>query len=308
MARGRWNGGPHTESLTHVDAEPLIARIVPGARVTDCRPLTGGVSAEVHTVIFQRPDGGTERVVVRNHRNFPGKPDRCDRAAREHALLTVLHAAGAPVPRPRLFAPPDTLVIDFVEGTTELPNDPEVQLADALAAIHATDPSGLPELPATEDPLPDLHTWLAQPDESGVDALVDPARLDAAAARCGPFAGPRRLLHGDYWPGNVMWHEGRLTAVLDWEDAAVGDPLSDLACARVELACVAGARVAERFTRHYLAITGADDARLALWDLFVSTAALQFMDEWGLEPAALAARRAATAQWQTRALAALDLN
>ena len=76
-----------------MDAEPLIARIVPGARVTDCHALTGGVSAEVHSVVFRRPDGGTEHVVVRNHRNFPGKPDRYDRAAREHALLTVLGPA-----------------------------------------------------------------------------------------------------------------------------------------------------------------------------------------------------------------------
>ena len=105
-----------------------------------------------------------------------------------------------------------------------------------------------------------------------------------------------------------MWHQGRLTAVLDWEDAALGDPLSDVACARVELACAAGATVADGFTRRYRAITGAPEGRLPLWDLFVSTAALQYMDQWGLEPAALAARRAATTEWQARALAALGLN
>ena len=93
----------------------------------------------------------------------------------------------------------------------------------------------------------------------------------------------------------------------DWEDAALGDPLSDVACARVELACAAGTAVAEGFTRQYLAITGAPDDRLPLWDLFVSTAALQYMDEWGLEPPVLAARRAATTHWQARALAALGL-
>ena len=120
-------------------------------------------------------------IVRHDRRNFPGKPDRYDRAAREHALLTVLHAAGAPVPRPRLFAPPDTLVIDFVEGCTELPEDPAEQLAAALAAIHATDPTGLPELPLTEDPLPDLHAWLDQTGEVSVGLLVEPAQLGDTA-------------------------------------------------------------------------------------------------------------------------------
>ena len=25
------------------------------------------------------------------------------------------------------------------------------------------------------------------------------------------------LLHGDFWPGNILWRDGRLVAVIDWE-------------------------------------------------------------------------------------------
>jgi aminoglycoside phosphotransferase (APT) family kinase protein len=35
------------------------------------------------------------------------------------------------------------------------------------------------------------------------------------------------LLHGDYWPDNTLWRDGRLVCVIDWEDAALGDPLAD---------------------------------------------------------------------------------
>jgi len=27
------------------------------------------------------------------------------------------------------------------------------------------------------------------------------------------------VLHGDYWPGNVLWRDGRLVGVIDWEEA-----------------------------------------------------------------------------------------
>ena len=58
----------------------------------------------------------------------------------------------------------------------------------------------------------------------------------------------RVVLHGDYWPGNVLWQDGRLVAVIDWEDASLGDPLADLATARVELLCRYGDDAMERFT------------------------------------------------------------
>ncbi len=36
------------------------------------------------------------------------------------------------------------------------------------------------------------------------------------------------LLQGDTGPGNFLYHEGRVSAVLDWEFAHFGDPLEDL--------------------------------------------------------------------------------
>ena len=105
-----------------------------------------------------------------------------------------------------------------------------------------------------------------------------------------------------------MWRDGQLAAVLDWEDAAMGDPLSDVACARVELCCARDADCADRFTRVYADQSGMDLDRLPWWDLFVSSAALQSMDSWKLSPEALAARRTATSAWQATALRTLGLD
>lgn len=268
----------------------LVQQIAPGAVVERAWPLVGGVSASVTGVALVHPDGSRESLVFRR------LPD-LDRLAREHALLVRLREVGLPVPRPRWFDEASgTLVLDLVEGTTELPADPAAPLADLLARIHATALDGLPALPERVDPVPELLGWL--PGQQGLERIVRDR---------GPLRGPPCLLHGDYWPGNVLWRGDAVAAVLDWEDAAVGDPLSDLACARVELACAAGDAVCEAFSARYLRRTGLTVERLAVWDLYVSTAALSSMDGWGLPPEVLEARRAVTAAFQARAKRALGL-
>lgn len=113
------------------------------------------------------------------------------------------------------------------------------------------------------------------------------------------------LLHGDYWPGNLLWRGNEIVALLDWEDAALGDPLSDLAAARVELCCAKDEAVAARFTDHHLKLTGLDAEDLHVWDLYVSGAALATMDDWGLASEVLEHRRRTTLSFFDRALTRL---
>lgn len=40
---------------------------------------------------------------------------------------------------------------------------------------------------------------------------------------------PRRLVHGGFGYDNILVHEGKVSAVLDWQDARFGDPLFDVA-------------------------------------------------------------------------------
>src|SRR5260370_15545186 len=38
----------------------------------------------------------------------------------------------------------------------------------------------------------------------------------------------RRLIHGDVGFHNILIHEGRINAILDWERARIGDPMEEL--------------------------------------------------------------------------------
>ena len=43
-----------------------------------------------------------------------------------------------------------------------------------------------------------------------------------------PWVGPPVWVHGDLLPGNVIVREGRLTGIIDWSAAGLGDPACDV--------------------------------------------------------------------------------
>jgi len=100
-----------------------------------------------------------------------------------------------------------------------------------------------------------------------VNGSLDEGRIRETLAAATPF--PRQnapaLLHGDYWPGNILWQAGRLAAVIDWEDAELGDPLADLAISRLIFYGFYGREAMQAFTRQYLAKTAIDPRSLPYW-------------------------------------------
>ena len=81
---------------------------------------------------------------------------------------------------------------------------------------------------------------------------------------------PPGLLHGDFWPGNILWQGEHLAAVIDWEDACIGEPLSDLAIGRLDLLWIIGRDAMQTFTRRYLSDIALDITSLPYWDLYAA--------------------------------------
>lgn len=258
----------------------IVAAVEPSATVVGTTTLSGGLSSWMTTVEIERPTGSRHRLVVRRGRRADAERDTLPFGI-EFELLRYLDANGIPVARPRAFddsgriLPQAYVVLDFVEGTTRFaagdPSAMAVQLADVLAAIHELDALdvSLPPLPVHVDR---MQGWVItdltrrEPDPSLREELVR-SYLDE---HWPPAASEVCLLHADYFPGNIVWAGDVVAAVIDWESAALGDPMADVATTRLDLRWVYGAEVAEVFTDRYLALTGRSVATLPVWELVVS--------------------------------------
>jgi aminoglycoside phosphotransferase (APT) family kinase protein len=107
--------------------------------------------------------------------------------------------------------------------------------------------------------------------------------------------------------GNLLWRDGGLAGLLDWEDACLGDPMAELAAACCDLHSRFGAEAADALACAYAALAPVDRARLSWWDVYMPTAQLIYMDGWGLPPDDLARVRAAMTERRDQALASLGM-
>jgi aminoglycoside phosphotransferase (APT) family kinase protein len=270
----------------------LAQTLVPGSHLLRTWILPGGVSAQVTALELRQPDGRTHRLVVRQHGagDLQHNPQI---AAAEFRLLHLLHAAGLPAPRPYYLDQSGTLfptpyiVLEYVEGAPEFAPadlaDYLRQFAAQLARIHALDGAH-----------PDWSFLPRQAQLTSEHLRARPTRADEAFGVAGiretlaaawplPRGNGAALLHGDFWPGNLLWQEGRLVAVLDWEDAQVGDPLADVANSRLEILWAFGSAAMQQFTQEYQSRRPIDFTNLPYWDLWAALGPAAKLAGWGLD-------------------------
>jgi aminoglycoside phosphotransferase (APT) family kinase protein len=143
-----------------------------------------------------------------------------------------------------------------------------VKLAHTLADIHSV-PAGdhVPSLlDANSEALYFLRNNEVTADMKG---HPDGEQVWRAAHEAVPgitFADPV-LVHLDYWTGNVLWRDRKVAAVVDWEEAAFGDPAIDVAYMRLDLSCAVSKDAADEFVSAYRRQTGRPLNNLAFWDL-----------------------------------------
>jgi aminoglycoside phosphotransferase (APT) family kinase protein len=223
-----------------------------GAVPITVAPMAGGGSCEVFAL-----DRGDARWVVRRAPRHASSATAHD-VLREFRILDAIKDEPVTIARPVVACDdPDVFgapfyVMDRIEGQpirSAVPaawaGAPEThgraleELIDALVAIHAVDPaaSGLGDLRHDGD-------YLARQIDRWRDQLASYEGRDLPAAQRvsewldahRPADQPSALCHGDYKLDNVLFAPEpppQLLAVVDWEMAAIGDPLVDLAWALI---------------------------------------------------------------------------
>jgi len=215
-------------------AGELAARMIAGGKSNLTYEVTDGAT----TWIVRRPPLG--HVLATAHD-----------MAREHRVMTALRSTAVPVPETFALCQ-DTEVIgapfyvmDRVVGTpyreareliplgADRVRAISTRLVDTLATLHQVDPMqvGLADFGRAEGFLArQVARWKKQLDASHTRDLPAAETLHARLAASVPPESAPGIVHGDYRLDKVLIDEhDELVAVLDWEMATLGDPLTDLA-------------------------------------------------------------------------------
>lgn len=269
-----------TKSSEDKQFEQLVHKIDPKSRFLQKWELSGGASTGMTAFSVMRPNGKQKKLVKRGSEELK-QPYKLDtHLANEFKLLQILQADGFAVSTPYyldesgdIFSSP-YLVIEYIDGEMILaPSNVDNcirQMAAQLAEINQYDVSSvdLSFLPSQTDM---ISTMIAKHAEIGtsVHSVCTREILDTIWPI--PQHNAPGLVHGDYWLGNVLWKDGKIAAVLDWEFATLGDPLFDLAYGRLDLLCELGCDVMHKFTANYTALMNhLDFHNLPKWDLWVA--------------------------------------
>ncbi|MFC4293676.1 phosphotransferase [Novosphingobium tardum] len=205
----------------------------PGA-IAGLARLSGGANMESWAFSC-----GEEEFVLRRAPSAEMMAGRPMSHAAEAAVIRAARAAG--VVAPEVVAelePGDGLGSGFIMRRIAGTADPKVVLGEggsamladiaaSLAAVHRVEPRAAGAIPAL-DAAGGVEGLAAQFESFGGDRPIIALGLAWLRANLPPPIAPR-LVHGDLRIGNVMAEHGRLTGVLDWEVAHLGDFHEDLA-------------------------------------------------------------------------------
>lgn len=229
-------------SAIELSAQTLQRRLAP-IEVHGIRRLSGGASSLTYAGIM-----GTGQDVVVKVAPAGLAPTLNRDVLRQARILHALRDTAVPVPEvvwEDKGEPPESpplFVMSFVEGSSleplfDLDGVDEIstvaeRLRDAtrvMAAMHGLDPSrvGLGGEPVvgTDD---EVDRWCRLLET--VDAALAPGWPEIATQLRDhhPQACAPAIVHGDFRLGNMLARGERITAVIDWEIWAVGDPRVDL--------------------------------------------------------------------------------
>ena len=218
---------------------------VGGGRLVAADRKPGGARKEAWFVDLEHPDGSVAACFLRYDRSDPARTKDPWTLHREASVYLALQDTAVPVPRVLGVHPVhQAMLSERVAGENWFSRLTDADEAEAtahdfmtkLAALHALDAASLdlPLFPAVDTVADAVQAELDEWEQvlSARGGTVDPAltfSLSWLRRNVPGYDGPLVLVQGDTGPGNFMYAGGRVTAVVDWELAHLGDPMDDIA-------------------------------------------------------------------------------
>lgn len=271
--------------------------IAPSHSSFNIHPLAGAYSNHTHLVNIEFTDRPAQHIVLRRYNQANG--DCEGKARREFHALTHLKNHNLPAPKPlyldadgELLGAPG-IITEFVAGKQiEIPDESEAWannidlVARMLARIHT-----IPYDESLKLHLMNGNTEVVWFLKSGaVPHFMDSDPDGAEVWKTVSELLPKRtvvepvFLHIDYWSGNILWHEGHISAVVDWEEAGFGDAAIDVAYCRMQLYLEGLDDAAETLLQVYEQESGKQIVNLGLWELAAAARPMTDPDGWFTRP------------------------
>jgi len=226
------------------DVTEWIASVT-GQPVTDADRIPGGATREGWFVDSGPPEGPTRELFVRYSPAALPERSAFHRLGTEAAIMKALAPHGVAVPTILGVHPHREAVLsERVGGATWFYRikDPDEQIRVAqdfirnLARWHRLDPHVLgiealgPVKTVRQHALDRIGgiRWRGTAPDGSMDPLLR-LSVDWLERNVPDYDGPVVLVQGDTGPGNFMYADGKVTAVVDWELAHWGDPMDDIA-------------------------------------------------------------------------------
>ena len=264
-------------------------------RIEDFRRIAGGYSQETYRCdCVIESAAGVERLPLIVRRDPPPEMDILPTSRRLEFLITKRVGERTSIPVPRAHFLDETgaalerpaMLIERLGGSADVTplfapgNEDEAEavateFCERLAELHATsldalDPDG--DLRDARGAGIDCSSWERYMDSSLAFFLSSYERIAfdplpvfydmyASLPNRLPKPVPLALCHGDYQPSNFLYENGRITGVIDWENAHVGDPREDIGWAR-QLSAITGfdlfgaVKADGGFLGHYAKLSG----------------------------------------------------
>jgi aminoglycoside phosphotransferase (APT) family kinase protein len=236
-----------------------------GGPVLSVKALRGGMNSAMHLLTIRPTRGGEEAsAVLRRYVRPNVVAQEPNIASREARTLQFVEAVTVPTPLLLGVDPtgsaagvPSVLMSQLAGKVDWWPSDLNSwlgRLAELLPAIHS---AALPAPGVLEEFVPYRQERYEPPGWARSKAAWERAFEIFHGPQPVIYAGHRNrtFIQRDFHPGNVLWRNGSVSGVVDWQSACIGPDTIDVGHCRVNLYSY-GLDVADRFTKEWQTVSG----------------------------------------------------